>query len=146
MDGRYTFRRCIPVDQIDIANVQPGELLQREWGFRVNMPPEMQEQLDSGEFDPRNILHGVDGELYDEDGNFLAEVNTFHAQMSFNTADYQAAGEWVEWGITTGYSFTLTFTETVVRDLLLVKILDGFKKGARLPDLTFTAVLRSHQR
>ena len=34
------------------------------------MPPELQEELDSGEFDPRNILHGVDGELYDEDGNF----------------------------------------------------------------------------
>lgn len=146
MDGRYVFRKCIPDGSIDVANVQPGEILSREWSFRVNMPPELQEQLDSGEFDPRNILHGVDGELYDEDGNFLAEVNTWQAQMNFNNSDYQPAGEYIVWGITTGYSFTLTFTETVVRDSLMVKILNGFKKGERLPDLNFTGVLRSHQR
>ena len=143
-DGRYIFRRCIPDGSIDIMNVQPGEVLNREWSFRVNMPPELQEELDGGEFDPRNILHGVDGELYDEEGNFLAEVNTFHGQMNFNTTDYQAAGEWVVWGITTGYTFTLTFTETVIHDSLLIKILTGFKKGERLPDLNFTGVLRAH--
>ncbi|KOS64626.1 endoglucanase [Lysinibacillus agricola] len=147
MDGRYIFRRCIPTDTIDVANVAPGEVLQRDWSFRVNMPPELQEKLDSGEFDPRNILHGVDGELYDDDGNFLAAVNEWQAQMSFETADYQAAGQWVIWGITTGYSFTLTFKETVVNDMLLVKILNGFKRSGRgIPDLNFTGVLRSHKK
>ena len=48
--------------------------------------------------------------------------------MSFETADYQAATQWVIWGITTGYSFTLTLKETVVNDMLLIKILNGFKK------------------
>lgn len=142
-DGRYIFRNCIPDGSIDIVNVQPGEIMQREWSFRVNMPPELQEELDAGEFDPRNILQGKDGELYDEDGNFLAEVNEFHAQMNFNTADYQAAGEQVVWGITTGYTFTLTFTETVVRDALLIKILNGFKRGQKMPQLNFTGVLRA---
>lgn len=141
-DGRYIFRNCIPEGSIDIANVQPGELIQREWSFRVNVPPELQEKLDAGEFDPRNILQGKDGELYDEDGNFLAEVNTWHAQMNFNTTDYQAAGQDVVWGINTGYTFTLTFTETVVRDHMLAKILNAIRNQRRVPQLNFTGVLR----
>lgn len=141
-DGRYIFRNCIPEGSIDIANVQPGELVQREWSFRVNVPPELQEKLDAGEFDPRNILQGKDGELYDEDGNFLAEVNTWHAQMNFNTTDYQAAGQDVVWGINTGYTFTLTFTETVVRDHMLAKILNAIRNQRRVPQLNFTGVLR----
>lgn len=142
-DGRYIFRNCIPDGSVDIANVEPGELMQREWSFRVNMTPEIQEQLDAGDFDPRNILQGRDGELYDEDGNFLAEVNTFHAQMEFNTEDYQAAGQNIVWGINTGYTFTLTFTETVVRDAMLVKILGAIKNNRRAPQLNFTGVLRA---
>lgn len=141
-DGRYVFRNCVPDGSIDIINVQPGEVVQREWSFRVNMPPELQEELDAGEFDPRNILTGVDGELYDEDGNFLAEVNTFQGQMDVSNTDYQAAGEYITWGIPTGYSFTLTFTETVVRDKMLINILKAFKKKEKPPQLNFTGVLR----
>lgn len=141
-DGRYIFRNCVPDGSIDIINVQPGEVVQREWSFRVNMPPELQEELDAGEFDPRNILTGVDGELYDEDGNFLAEVNTFQGQMDVSNTDYQAAGQYITWGITTGYTFTLTFTETVVRDAMLIKILQAFKRNQQPPQLNFTGVLR----
>jgi len=142
-DGRYVFRNCIPDGSLDIANIQPGELMQREMSFRVNKVPEIQEALDAGVFDPRNILQGKDGELYDEDGNFLAQVNTFQAQMEFNTEDYQAAGQNVVWGVNTGYTFTLTFTETVVNDRLLQKILGAIKNGRKAPQLNFTGVLRS---
>ena len=72
MDGRYIFRSCVPDGSIDIANVTPGEILNRAWSFRVNEPPELQSELHSGTFDPRNILRGRDGELYDGAGNFLA--------------------------------------------------------------------------
>lgn len=143
MDGRYVLRNCIPDGSIDIVNVQPGEVIQREWSFRVNMPPELQEELDAGEFDPRNILTGVDGELYDEDGNFLAEVNTFQAQMDVANTDYQPAGQYITWGVMTGYTFTLTFTETVVRDRMLVNILQAFKRNQKAPTLNFTGVLRA---
>lgn len=142
-DGRYIFRNCIPDESMDIVNVEPGEIMNREWSFRVNKVPEIQEALDAGEFDPRNILQGKDGELYDEDGNFLAEVNTFHAQMDFNTEDYQAAGQNIVWGINTGYTFSLTFTETVVRDDMLTKILGAIKSGRKAPQLNFTGVLRA---
>lgn len=142
-DGRYIFRNCIPDESMDIVNVEPGELMEREWSFRVNKVPEIQEALDAGDFDPRNILQGKDGELYDEDGNFLAEVNTFQAQMEFNTEDYQAAGNNIVWGVNTGYTFTLTFTETVVRDKMLKKILGDIKNGRNAPQLNFTGVLRA---
>lgn len=142
-DGRYIFRNCIPDGDIDIINVEPGEIVNREWSFRVNMPPEIQERLDAGTFDPRNIMQGRDGELYDENGNFLAEVNTFRASISFNTTDYQPAGQGLVWGLNTGYTMTLTFTETVVKDDMLVKILAGIRNRRRVPQLNFTGVLRA---
>lgn len=141
-DGRYIFRNCVPDGDIDIVNVQPGEIISREWNWRVNMPPELQEKLNAGEFDPRNILTGKDGELYDGDGNFLADVNTFQGQISPTNEDYQAAGESIVWAIPTGYTVTLTFTETVVRDQLLATIISGIKKGNKMPSLNFTGVLR----
>lgn len=142
-DGRYIFRNCTPDGNIDIINVQPGEIINREWSFRVNMPPEIQEALDAGEFDPRNIMQGRDGELYDEDGNFLAEVNTFHAQINFNTTDYQPAGSEIVWAVTTGYTMTLTFTETIVRDAMLLKLFSNIRNRRRVPVMNFTGVLRA---
>lgn len=144
LDGRYVFRRCMPDADTTIANVEPGELLMREFSFRVNAPVEIQDALDSGEMDPRNILHGADGELYDGDGNFLATVNTWSATITPTVADYQAATNMIEWGVTTGYQITLTFTETVVQDTMLSTIVQGLQTGRSMQELNFTGVLRSH--
>jgi hypothetical protein len=144
-DGRYIFRSCVPDGAIDIANVSPGDVINRSWSFRVNEPPDLQELLDSGTFDPRHILRGYDGELYDGDGNFLAEVNTWQAQINFTNTDYQAAGNKISWAIPQSYTVTLTFTETVVKDArLLKKIIDGLKKGEPDAVLNFMGVLRGH--
>jgi hypothetical protein len=144
-DGRYIFRNCVPDGSIDIANVSPGEIMNRSWSFRVNMPPELQSQLDSGAFDPRNILRGYDGELYDGDGNFLAEVNTWQAQFNFTNTDYQAAGQKISWAIPQSYTVTLTFTETVVKDArILSKVITGIKTGESDAVLNFQGVLRGH--
>lgn len=144
-DGRYVFRNCVPDGDIDIANVSPGDLIQRSWSFRCNMPPDLQQELDSGIFDPRNILRGSDGLLFDGDGNFLAEVNTWQAQINFNNTDYQPAGEKIQWAIPTSYSVTLTFTETVIRDArILSKVLAGIRKGRPDAVLNFQGVLRGH--
>lgn len=142
-DGRYVFRSCVPDAAIDIANVTPGETLSRAWSWRVNEAPDLQEELDSGIFDPRNILRGYDGELYDGDGNFLAEVNTWQAQLNFTNTDYQPAGKKITWAIPISYTVTLTFTETVVRDaILLKKLIAGLKDGTVDPIFNFTGVLR----
>lgn len=144
-DGRYIFRDCVPDGAIDIANVEMGEVITREWSFRVNVPPGLQDELDSGKFDPRNILRGYDGELYDGDGNFLAEVNAWQAQFDFENTDYQAAGNKIKWAIPQGYAVTLTFTETVVRDAtLLKKVFAGLKNDAPDASLSFMGVLRGH--
>ncbi|WP_096201893.1 endoglucanase [Bacillus sp. FJAT-45350] len=142
-DGRYIFRQCVPDGSIDIANVQPGEVINRQWSWRVNMPLDLQEQVDNGELDPRNIMRGYDGELYDGDGNFLAEVNTWHAQINVTNSDYNPAGEKITWSIPMSYTITLTFTETVIKDAtLLAKINNGLKKGQPDAVLNFTGVLR----
>lgn len=144
-DGRYVFRSCVPDGAIDIANVTPSEVLNRVWSFRVNEPPDLQNLLDSGQFDPRNILRGYDGELYDGDGNFLAEVNTWQAQVNFTNTDYQPAGKKITWAVPNSYTVTLTFTETIIRDArVLQKVIAGLKTGEPDAVLNFMGVLRGH--
>lgn len=144
MNGRYIFRNCVPDGDVSIANVAPGEILNREWTFRANMPPEIQEALDAGEFDPRNLLTGKDGELYDGDGNFLAEVNTWNMAINFTNADYQPAGKKITWAIPTTYTLTLTFTETIIRDaIMLQKVTQGLRDRSKGAILNFTGVLRT---
>ena len=143
-DGRYVFRDCVPDGAIDIANVTPGDLINRAWSFRVNNPPDLQELLDSGSFDPRNILRGYNGELYDGDGNFLAEVNTWQAQINYTNTDYQPAGSKLTWAVPQSYTATLTFTETVIRDArLLQKVIAGLRNNAPDAVLNFMGVLRA---
>ena|SRR5688572_14038350 len=43
--GRYNFRHCVPDGAIDIANVDPGNVMSRSWSFRVNEPPDLQNLL-----------------------------------------------------------------------------------------------------
>jgi len=144
-DGRYIFRNCVPDGAIDIANVSSGDIVSRAWSFRVNDVPDLQELLDSGTFDPRGILRGYNGELYDGDGNFLAEVNTWQAQVNFTNTDYQPAGSKLTWAIPQSYTVTLTFTETVIKDArILQKVIAGLKKGEPDAVLNFMGVLRGH--
>ena len=146
-DGRYIFRSCVPDGSIDIANVTTGDIINRSWSFRVNEPPELQELLDSGTFDPRNILRGYNGELYDGDGNFLAEVNTWQAQINYTNTDYQPAGSKLTWAVPQSYTVTLTFTETVIRDArLLQKVIAGLRNNAPDALLNFMGVLRAPNR
>ncbi len=143
-DGRYIFRNCVPDGAIDIANVTSGDIINRAWSFRVNSIPDLQELLDSGTFDPRNILRGYNGELYDGDGNFLAEVNTWQAQVNYTNTDYQAAGNKIAWAVPQSYTVTLTFTETVIRDArLLQKVVAGLRNNRPDAMLNFMGVLRT---
>jgi hypothetical protein len=146
-DGRYIFRSCVPDGSIDIANVTSGDIINRSWSFRVNEPPDLQELLDSGTFDPRNILRGYNGELYDGDGNFLAEVNQWQAQINYTNTDYQPAGSKLTWAVPQSYTVTLTFTETVIRDArLLQKVIAGLRNNAPDAVLNFMGVLRAPNR
>lgn len=146
MAGRYIFRYCVPDGAIDIANVTQGDILRRQWSFRVNEPPELQEMIDQGYLDPRNILRGNDGELYDGDGNLLAEINEWHAQYNVTNTDYQPGGKKLVWAVPVSYTVTLTFTETIIRDaILLKKLADGLRDGVPDPEFNFMGVIKSHR-
>lgn len=146
MAGRYIFRNCVPDGSIDIMNVTGGDIIRREWSFRVNQPPEFQELIDQGYLDPRFILRGNDGELYDLDGNFLAEVPEWRAQYNVTNVDYQPGGQKLVWAVPVSYTVTLTFTETVIRDaLLLQKLAEGLRDGVPDPVFNFMGVVKSHR-
>lgn len=82
--------------------------------------------------DTRHILRGFDGKLY-TDGEFLAQVPEFEVQLNFNDTDYQGAGSELVAGVYTGYSQSLTFTETHVTDELLVKLFEYVGKKLKEP-------------
>ena len=73
---------------------------------------------------------------------FLAEVDTFTAQLSQNNVDYQPVGSALVYAVPTGYSVTLTLTEAVVRDdVMIEKFLDDIKQGY-VPVFDFQGKLR----
>ena len=93
------------------------------------------------QLDVRRLLTGKDGQLFvtTSDGTqiFLAEVDTFQAQMNVNNTDYQPVGSSLVYGVSTGYSVTLTLTEAVVRDdALLETLFDDIKQG-QFPSFDF---------
>lgn len=143
-NGTYVFEGCMPTGELDIANVTPGEIVQRTFTFAVNLPPRLETALDSGELDPRNILTGIDGVLLDESGQKMLMVNEWSMTMEMQDTDYQAAGNAQVWTITTGYKATLTFTEAVINDDRVAYILSGLSDPGRRPSLTFTGKLYGH--
>lgn len=96
--------------------------------------------------DTTKLITGKDGQLFvtQKDGTqlFLAEVDTFTAQLSQNNVDYQPVGSALVYAVPTGYSVTLTLTEAVVRDdVMIEKFLDDIKQGY-VPVFDFQGKLR----
>lgn len=94
--------------------------------------------------DPRNILQGYDGELWSSDGTFLAQVNTWQAQLAFQNGDYHPAGSPLVVSLMQGYHVILVFTETVVQDVVLLKKMMDQLKAGKQPEFGFQGVLRGH--
>ena len=94
--------------------------------------------------DTRKILPGKQGKLFTGDGTFLAQVNTFQAQINITNTDYQPAGSALVQAIMMSYTVTLTFTETVVKDAdVFKKVMDAIKAGQQ-PELDFQGVITGH--
>lgn len=96
--------------------------------------------------DTTKLITGKDGQLFvsQKDGTqlFLAEVDTFQAQLSVNNTDYQPVGSALVYGVSTGYSVTLTLTEAVVRDDVMLKTLFEDIKQGYFPTFDFQGKLR----
>ena len=101
---------------------------------------------DQSILDVRKLISGKDGQLYvtDPEGNdiFLAEVDTFQVQLSPTNVDYQPVGSSLIYAVNTGYSLTLTLTEAVVRDdVMLSSLIQNIRVGY-FPGFDFTGKLR----
>lgn len=141
-DQEVVFRNCTPSGPTQFARVRPGTLLDREWTMRVNdeliVNSFLNNQAAGGTLDPRRISRGYDGRLYDDvTGEFLAQVNTFEARINPATVDYQGAGRRLVAAINVSYTLELTFTETLVTDKLLQRLVAGLAVDAADPVFTF---------
>lgn len=94
--------------------------------------------------DPRKVMTGHDGKLYITVGGvsqFMANVDTFQSQINFTNTEFQPVGDLMNYAIPTGVSVTLTYTEAVISDdLVMAPILDALAKGY-VPTFDFRGTL-----
>lgn len=84
--------------------------------------------------DPRQVLTGKDGQVFltlsDGSQIFLAEVDTFEATLNIQSSDFQPVGSAQVFAVFQSFSVSLSMSEVVVReDLLLKPIYDALKNG-----------------
>ena len=84
--------------------------------------------------DVGSLMTGKDGQLFvtgaDRNQIFLAEVDSFKAQVSFANADFQPVGSYLGYAVPVSYTVTLTFSEAVIRDDVVLKPLyDALGQG-----------------
>lgn len=99
--------------------------------------------------DTRQTITGKDGQLFVTTKSkldvFLAEVNEFKAQLSINNVDYQPVGSALVYAVTTGYSVTLTLSETVVRDDVMIEPFIKDLQEGYFPCFDFQGKLRRRE-
>ena len=94
----------------------------------------------------QNVLTGKDGEVWiSTDGGItnicLGNADSFNAQLNVVSQDMQPLGSSLIYGVDTGYSITVTLSEIVIRDdILLDKIYEGLNSGV-LPRFTLRGKL-----
>lgn len=90
--------------------------------------------------DTRKLMTGKDGRLFVEiDGKqyFLAEVDQFSVNMSVTNVDYQPVGSILTFAVAAGVSFSLSMSEAVVRDdLIMEPLIEAIRKG-KVPTYNF---------
>lgn len=101
---------------------------------------------DESILDVRKAITGKDGRLFvaDPTGNniFLAEVDTFQTQLNLTNIDIQPVGSTLAYAVNTGYTITLTMTEIVIRDDVMIdRLISDIQKGY-FPSFNFTGKLR----
>lgn len=108
--------------------------------------PEVTHQNPMSNMDTRKLMTGKDGQLHvtTSDGTqiFLSEVDSFSAQLNVAAATVQPVGSPQIFAVETGYTLTLSFSEMVVRDDVVLKpLFDDLKRG-RFPRWDFTGKMR----
>lgn len=80
--------------------------------------------------DARHSRSGKDAMLYDEDGNALAQVNSFQTKAAFNNNKYNPIGQNMELEVNNTIGVTITISEIVVLDgYLFNQVINAVQKG-----------------
>ena len=99
--------------------------------------------------DTRKLMTGKDGQLYItlENGEqlFLAECDAFTAQLSVSNTDYQPVGSFQSFAVPISYSVSLTLTEAVIRDDVMLTALYEALKNGMLPVFEFAGKLKNRE-
>ena len=108
--------------------------------------PEITNQNPMSNTDTRKRMTGKDGQLYVTTSTglqlFLSEVDSFTAQLNVSSTTVQPVGSAQIFAVETGYTITLSFSEMVVRDDVLLKpLFDDLKKGI-FPRFDFQGKMR----
>ena len=95
---------------------------------------------DQSVLDTRKLMTGKDGRLFIEvDGNqiFLAEVDQFTVNMSATNVDAQPVGSILVYAVNSGVTFSLSMSEMVVRDdVIMEPLIEAVRKG-KMPTWNF---------
>ena len=87
-------------------------------------------QNDRGYKDIRRVFSGKDGAVFDEDGELLATVDSFQAQVTWTNADYNPLGDAQTHSHLLSYKVTLAITECIVEsDKFLSDMFSTMKSG-----------------
>jgi len=101
---------------------------------------------DQSIIDVRQLITGKDGQLFVTTragiNIFLAEVDTFQAQISPSNVDYQPVGSALIYAVNTGYSVTLTLTEAVIRDEVMIEEFINDIRQGYFPSFDFQGKMR----
>lgn len=85
-------------------------------------------------------MTGKDGRCFVEcDGEqvFLSEIDQFVVNMNVNNTDVQPVGSIVVFAVNTGVYYTLTLSEMVVRDDVMMKPIQDKIREGKMPTFTF---------
>ena len=101
---------------------------------------------DQSLLDVRKLITGKDGRLFvtTKAGTnlFLAEVDTFQTQISPANTDSHPVGSALVNAVNTAYSVTLTLTEAVVRDNVMISELITDLQNGYFPSFDFQGKMR----
>ncbi len=91
-----------------------------------------------GAADTRRVFSGKDGMIFDEEGNLLAQVETYQVQVNVTNADYQPLGDPQQHEHLTSYKVTLSKTNTVIEDTKFIQGLTAMMQSGQPSDAMWT--------
>lgn len=92
--------------------------------------------------DSRKLMTGKDGRIFIEvDGvqYFFAECESFNLVMNVTNTDAQPVGSMLQFAVNTGVSYSVTLTEMVVRDDVMMLPIQNAVREGKMPTFTFQA-------